>query len=207
MLGVPKGIYHHLDDHSGELVAVEAFSCAPGPQGWRYVADVTGVDGDVLGRVDVTVDARWRQVRVEVRSGGWVVRSGVAGNEVLYMRLPSGEVAPGEEQSIAAAGVTGRSPAFAIGTSRLLSLAPEEKRRVKLLQITEPSAGVRVVDEGWALVDISEHETDDGPLVVRRYEVADLSTGDRKVWSIAGDVVVEGTDLELVDLESPPNQG
>ncbi len=203
---MPKGIYHHLDDHSGELVAIEAFSCAPGPQGWRYVGDVTDEDGQPQGRVDVTVDARWRQVRVEVRSGSWVVRGGVAGNEVVYARLPAGNVAPGEEESAIAAALTGRSPAFAITTSRLLSLSPDEKRRIKLVQVTEPTAGIRVVDEGWALVEVAEHTTEDAPLVVRRYEVADLATGDRKVWSIAGDVVVGGPDLELVELESPPNQ-
>ncbi|MEP7055123.1 MAG: hypothetical protein ABI912_07720 [Actinomycetota bacterium] len=204
---MPKGIYHHLDDHSGELVAVEAFSCAPGPQGWRYVADVTDPDGAALGRVDVTVDAQWRPVRVEVRSGGWLVKAGAAGGEVLYVRLPFGEIAPGDEQSVTAAAVTGRSPAFAVATSRLLALAPpQDKKRIKLLAVTEPSAGVRLVDEGWALVDVSDHETQTGPLVVRRYEVADLATGDRGAWSIAGDVVVEGPHLELVELESPPNQ-
>lgn len=203
---VPKGIYHHLDDHSGELVAVEAFSCAPGPQGWRYVADVTDPDGATFGRVDLTVDATWRPVRVEVRSGGWVVKAGVAGGEVLYVRLPADEVAPGEEETVSAAALTGRSPAFAVATSRLLALAPEEKKRIKLLAVTEPSAGVRVVDEGWSLVEVSEHETETGPLVVRRYEVADLATGDRSEWSIAGDVVLEGPHLELVELESPPNQ-
>lgn len=206
MLGVPNGIYHHLDDHSGQLVAVESFSCAPGPQGWRYVADVTDPGGVPLGRVDLAVDAQWRPVRVEVRSGGWVVRAGVAGGEVLYVRLPAGEVASGDEQSVPAAAVTGRSPAFAIATSRLLALAPQDKRRIKLLAVTEPSAGVRIADEGWSLVDVSEHDTETGPLVVRRYEVADLATGDRAAWSIAGDVVLEGPHVELADLQSPPNQ-
>ena len=206
MHGMPKGIYHHLDDHSGELVAIEAFSCAPGPQGWRYVADVTAPGGATLGRVDLTVDAQGRPVRVEVRSGGWVVRAGAAGGQVIYVRLPAGEVAPGQEQSATAAALTGRSPAFAIATSRLLALAPQDRKRIKLLAVTEPSAGVRLTDEGWALIEVSEHEAETGPLVVRRYEVADLATGDRGTWSIAGDVVLEGPHLELAELESPPNQ-
>jgi hypothetical protein len=203
---VPKGTYHHLDDHSGELVAVETFSCAPGPQGWRYVGDLADPDGAPLGRVDVTVDSRWRQLRVEVRAGSWVIRGGTTGAEVVYVRLPAGELAPGEEQQAAAVAFTGRSPAFAITTSRLLGLELLDKRRLTLLQVTEPSAGTRIVEQGWALVDVTEHESETGPLVVRRYEVADLATGDRQVWSIAGDVVVEGPHLELVDLASPPNQ-
>lgn len=204
---MPKGSYHHLDDHSGALVAVETFSCAPGPQGWRYVGDVADPQGSPLGRVDVTVDARWRQVRVEVRSGSWVVRGGPAGNEVVFARLPAGEIAPGEEQVAKAVAITGRSPAFAITTSGLLALQPMDKRRLTLLEVTEPSAGTRIVDQGWALVDVTEHATETEPLVVRRFEVADLATGDRQVWSIAGDVVLEGPHLELAELESPPNQG
>ena len=203
---MPKGIYHHLDNHSGELVAVERFSCAPGPQGWRYVGDVTDPDGVPIGRVDLTVDALWRPVRAEVRSGGWVVRAGAAGAQILYVRLPADMVASGDEQAVTAAAVTGRSPAFAIATSRLLALAPQDKRRIKLLAVTEPSAGVRLTDEGWALVDVSDHDSGTGPLVVRRYEVADLATGDRGAWSIAGDVVLDGPQIELTELESPPNQ-
>lgn len=203
---MPKGTYHHLDDHTGELVAVEAFSCAPGPQGWRYVGDVADPDGVPMGRVDVTVDALWRQLRVEVRAGSWVVRGGTTGTEVVFVRLPAGELAPGEEQQAAAVAFTGRSPAFAVTTSRLLALDPMEKRRLRLLEVTEPSAGTRVVEQGWALVDVTEHDTETEPLVVRRYEVADLATGDRQVWSIAGDVVLEGPQVALVDLESPPNQ-
>jgi hypothetical protein len=206
MAAVPKGIYHHFDDHSGELVAVETFSCAPGPQGWRYVGDVADPDGALNGRVDVTVDAQWRQLRVEVRAGSWVVRGGVAGAEVVYVRLPADELAPGVEQQATAVAFTGRSPAFAVATSHLLGLALMDKRRLALLEVTEPSAGTRIVEQGWALTDIAEHETETEPLAVRRYEVADLATGDRQVWSVAGDVVVEGPHLELVHLESPPNQ-
>jgi hypothetical protein len=203
---VPKGIYHHLDDHSGELVAVEAFSCAPGPQGWRYVGDVTDPAGGPVGRVDVTVDAQWRSVRTEVRAGSWAVRGGAVGNEVAFVRLPAGEVAPGEEQTAAAVAFTGRSPAFAVVNSRLLALGLLDRRRLKLLEITEPSGGTRAAEQGWALVDVTEHETETEPLVVRRYEVADLATGDRQVWEIAGDVALAGPHLELVELQSPPNQ-
>lgn len=203
---MPKGIYHHLDDHSGELAAIEAFSCAPGPQGWRYVADVTDPDGALLGRVDLTVDAQWRPVRVEVRSGGWVVKAGAAGGEVIYVRLPEGEVAPGEEQATQAVAVTGRSPAFAIATSKLLALEPQDKRRITLLAVTEPSAGVQIAEQGWALVEVEHHDAETEPLVVRRYEVANLATGERSAWSIAGDVVLEGPHIELAELESPPNQ-
>jgi hypothetical protein len=55
-------------------------------------------------------------------------------------------------------------------------------------------------------VDVEEHATDEGPLRVERYEVADLATAERRVVHLAGDVVLEAPGLELADLESPPNQ-
>ena len=73
-----------------------------------------------------------------------------------------------------------------------------------LLRVTEPALLPLDVDEGWALVDVTEHETETAPLPVERYEVADLATAERRVLHIAGDVVLDAPGLELVELESPP---
>jgi hypothetical protein len=190
---VPKGTYLYDDG------AREVFSCAPGVAGWRYVSQTYDAAGDALGRVDVTVDEAWRQVRVQVASGEWTLRGGVVGPDAVWVR---GE---GEEQTQAAAGFTGRSPAFAIVTARLLALDLLDRRRIRLVGISEPALATLPVDEGWALVDVTEHETDLGALPVRRYEVADLTTAERRVVHLAGDVLLEGPGVELVDLESPPN--
>jgi hypothetical protein len=196
---VPRGTYHHLDP-DGSLVGVEVFSCAPGPSGWRYVSQVYLPGGEPAGRVDVTVDDRWRQVRVSVSSGAFDLRGGVAGPDVVWVRDG------GPEQAERAAGFTGRSPAFLVTTARLLGLSPEDRRRVRLVGITEPACVALPVDEGWALVDVTAHDTDTGPLRVERYEVADLATAERRVVHLAGDVVLEAPALELAELESPPNQ-
>ena len=195
---MPRGTYHHLDP-GGELAGVEVFSCAPGPSGWRYVSQLYTPSEEPLGRVDVTVDASWRQVRVQLSYGDWTLRGGVVGPDVVWVR-ESGE------QSLPAVGFTGRSPAFAVATARLLGLSLLDRRRLKLVGVSEPALAALPVDEGWALVDVTTHDTESGPLRVERYEVADLATAERRVVHIAGDVVLEAPGLELVDLESPPNQ-
>jgi hypothetical protein len=205
---VPKGTYHHLDP-GGSLAGVEVFSCAPGPAGWRYVSQTYLSTGEPVGRVDVTVDDAWRQVRVSVSGGGWTLRGGVTvsdtGSDAVWMRVADG-VTSGEEQSLPAVGFTGRSPAFAVVTARLLRLGLLDRKRVRLVGVTEPSLATLPVDEGWALVDVTEHDTDEGALPVERYEVADLATAERRVVHLAGDVVLEVPGLvELADLESPPN--
>ena len=220
---MPRGTYHHLDP-GGSLAGVEVFSCAPGPSGWRYVSQVYDGSSAPLGRVDVTVDDRWRQVRVQVKCGSWTVRGGVAGPEAVWVRaadaLPgtapgappgaspgaSAGGSGGDEQTATAAGFTGRSPAFAVATARLLGLSLLGRRRVRLVAVTEPACLALPVDEGWALVDVTAHDTDSGPLRVERYEVADLATAERRVVHLAGDVVLEAPGVELADLESPPTQ-
>lgn len=197
---MPRGTYHHLDP-DGATVGVEVFSCAPGPSGWRYVSQVYSPDNEPLGRVDVTVDVSWRQVRVQVSLGDLLLRGGVVGPDAVWVR---GEGSP--EQTARAVGFTGRSPAFAVATARLLGLSPLDRRRVRLVGITEPSCAALPVDEGWALVEVTSHDTDAGALRVERYEVADLATAERRVVHLAGDVVLEAPGLELVDLASPPNQ-
>jgi hypothetical protein len=195
---LPKGTYHHLDPH-GTTVGVEVFSCAPGPSGWRYVSQTYDDGGRPLGRLDLTVDSAWRQVRVSVEHGSTLLRAGLVGPEAVWVR--GGD----PERAATAAGFTGASPAFAVVTARLLGLTLLERKRVHLLRVTEPALLPLEVDEGWALVDVTEHETETSPLPVERYEVADLTTAERRVVHVAGDVVLEAPGIELVELESPPN--
>ena len=102
---MPRGLYS-LRDQDGTVVAYERFSCAPGPVGWRYNAQVLAPDARTpTGLVDVTTDASGLQIRVEVRAGGWVVRGGVADGETVWVRTgASGEDA--DEGTAPAAGFT-----------------------------------------------------------------------------------------------------
>ena len=198
---VPRGLYS-LRDHDGTVVAYERFSCAPGPAGWRYHAQVFGPDGRTpTGLVDVTTAASGSQIRVEVRAGGWVVRGGVAGGETVWVRTgASGEGAGADP----AAGFTGRSPGFLVAVARLLGLRPGASSSVRLVALTDPALAPLPVELAWSLTTVEEYPTGVGPLLVERYETADLASGLRAVVHLAGDVVLAATGVELDALDTPP---
>lgn len=186
---MPSGSYL-LSGREG-VWAREDFRCGPGPAGWRYVGERTDpATGAALGRVDLTLDAAGRAVRLLVTGGGWELRGGAAGPDVLWRR---GE----DERTERAAGFTGTSPAYAVACVRLLALAVGDRRRVRLVAVTEPALATRVVDEGWTLTGVDSH---DG-LEVARHEVADLTTGERRVVHLAGDVVVAADGVVLASLD------
>ena len=176
--------------------AVESFSCAAGPAGWRYVG--TGASG----RVDVTLDGAGRQVRVELAAGGWTLRGGVAGREVAWVRAGAGSEPA--ERSAEAAGFAGASPAFLVAAVRLLRLRPGSRARLRLVAVTGAALATRVVEQGWELVGVTSHPTETGPLPVGRYRVADLETGEVGEVHVAGDVVLAAPGVELARLESAP---
>jgi hypothetical protein len=198
---VPKGTYLH-----GDGVA-EEFSCAAGPAGWRYASVLRSGDA-VVGRVDVTLDGGGRQVRVEIAGGGWRLRGGVAGAETVWIRLPDAPAGfarlPGE-RSVAALGLTGRSPAFAVAVARRLRLSAGGSARCRLVAVTEPALGTLVSDQQWRLVGVTEHATETVPLPVARYDVTDLGTSETRTLHLAGDVLVGAPDVELTDLSGPPS--
>ncbi|WP_199486558.1 hypothetical protein [Actinomadura logoneensis] len=108
---MPRGTYLHLEDGTEER-----FQCAPGPGGWRYVASRT--DGT---RLDLVVDSRWRQIRVEIVTPDWWLRGGVTGHGITWVRATSSGQAT--EHSATAAGFLGDSPAFLIATAHHLTSA------------------------------------------------------------------------------------
>ncbi len=187
---MPTGAYL-LSDSDGPY-AVERFTCAPGPAGWRYTASRTDpVTGADLGRLDLTLDDGGRAVRLDVSSGSWEVRGGVTGPSAVWRRGP-------DEHAVEASGFTGTSPAFAVATARLLRLSVGVPVRVRLVRLGDAALAALTVDEGWALTSV------EGDLSVERYEVADLATGGRRVLHLVGDVVVDGTGITLLELETPP---
>jgi hypothetical protein len=188
---VPRGTY---------LLAggvVERFSCAPGPTGWRYVGSSS--DG---GRVDVTLDGGGRQVRVELASGGWLLRGGVAGRETMWVRSSPVEVV---ERSEVASGFAAASPAFLVAATRLLRLQPGSRARLRLVSVAGGALATRAVEQGWELLGITSYPAESAQLPVGRYRVADLDTGEVGEVHVAGDVVLAAPDVELGSLESPPS--
>jgi hypothetical protein len=200
---VPRGLYS-LRDRDGAVVAYERFSCAPGPVGWRYNAQVLAADGRTpTGLVDVTTDASGLQIRVEVRAGGWVVRGGVADGETVWVRTGASGEDTGEDTA-PAAGFTGRSPGFLVAVARLLGLRTGTSSRVRLVALTEPALAPVPVEVAWSLSTVEEYPTEVGPLPVERYQTADLASGQPAAVQLAGDVVLAATGVELDALDTPP---
>lgn len=193
---MPEGAYRHDDG------TVEAFRCAAGPAGWRYV----GTTPD--GRVDLTVDSRWRQVRVEVTAGGWVLRGGVSGADTGWVRAAASGasgVSAAQEHSARAGGFFGRSPAFLVATARALGLVVGGTARVLLQEITEPALGVRGTEQEWALTAVDQHPigpSGGGILAVQQWRIAEVATGAATTLHLCGDIVLAGPGVELTGLSS-----
>ncbi|MBC9716658.1 hypothetical protein H9Y04_29410 [Streptomyces sp. TRM66268-LWL] len=201
---MPRGRYSLHDPHDHTPLGEEHFHCAPGPSGWRYVSQLTSPAGDFTGSVDLAVDELGRPIRLELHTSDWQVR-GAAIDGVTWVRTdPTGEHAT--EGNVRAHAFSGASPSFLIATARLLRLTPDSpSKRVRLVRFTDPVLAPRTLDQSWSLLKSETHATDNGPLAVDEYQVADLDTGEQHTVHIAGDVVLAAPGLELEDLESPPS--
>ncbi|MET7906664.1 hypothetical protein ABZS86_36580 [Streptomyces sp. NPDC005355] len=201
---MPRGRYSLHDPHDHAALGEEHFHCAPGPSGWRYVAQRTAPSGDHAGSVDLTLDELGRPIRVELHAASWQVR-GAALDGVTWVRTdPSGQHAA--EGNVRAHSFTGASPAFLVAVSRLLRLEPgAPATRVRLVAFTDPVLAPRTLDQSWALLDRTVHTTEAGQLAVDEYQVSELDTGERHAIHIAGDVVLAAPGIELEELESPPS--
>lgn len=189
---MPSGTYLHLDED-----LEERFQCAPGPGGWRYTSMRT--DGV---RLDLVVDARWRQIRVELVTPEWWLRGGVTGPELAWVRA-AGET--GTEHGERASGFVSDSPGFLIAVARSLELDENAQADVRLVRLSGTALSALTAMWRWRLAGTSSHETGTEPLRVSEYEVTDLSTGEVETVHLAGDVVLAAPGIELTALESPPS--
>jgi hypothetical protein len=110
-----------------------------------------------------------------------VLRGGTVGPDVLWRRGDA-------EHEAVADGFTGTSQAYAIAIVRRLDLAVGDRRRLRLVAVTEPVLATRLVDEEWART------------AAARWEVADLATGERRWLRLEQGLVVEGTQTTLTRL-------
>jgi hypothetical protein len=213
---MPTGRYSLHDPHDDTPLGDERFSCAPGPSGWRYVSSTFAPDGTPDGSVDLTLDSLGRPVRLQLRAGAWQIRGGLM-DGLSWVRTPL-DMDPDTtaehttDGNAHAHAFTGRSPAFALAAARILRAAPGGLRpgaatRLRLVALAHPVLAARTLDQGWTYEGSEAHPTDNGPLTVERYTVADLETGEQSTLHIAGDVLLAAPGVELEDLDTPPNQG
>ncbi|QCX77007.1 hypothetical protein C9F11_16750 [Streptomyces sp. YIM 121038] len=201
---MPRGRYSLHDPHDHTPLAEEHFQCAPGPSGWRYVAQRTAPSGDHTGSVDLAVDELGRPIRLELNASGWHVRA-AALDGVTWVRTDA-TGAHATENNAPAHAFTGTSPAFLVATARLLRLTPDSPAtRVRLVAFTDPVLAPRTLDQSWALLTREAHATDNGPLTVDEYQVTALDTGEQHTVHLSGDVVLAAPGIELEHLESPPS--
>jgi hypothetical protein len=191
---VPGGSYRYADGRT------ETFATVGAPAGWSYV----GQRDDGV-RVELTVDSRWRPVRCEIMTDRWRVRGGSLGRQLMWVRSAADGSAPVEDAA-EAAGFLAESPAFLVVLPRLLSLPLKGSAWVRMVTLWQPLLAPQVVERGWTLEAVDDHETPSGPLVVERYRVDDRATGEHTMVQLAGDVVLEGPGVTLDDLDGAPNQ-
>jgi len=189
---VPRGVYHLAG-------RPEAFSCAPGPAGWRYVSSA----------LDLACDSGFGVVRFEVRAEGLTVRGGVVhsddGGRVLGW---TGTDGVSRHTDVLA--VDGPSPGHLVALCRMVAAPGESTARRALtgLRFEPPSLGGLVVRRVVSRVSAQVHEAPAGDLLVETWHVDDPDTGVRREVHLAGDVVLAATGdpaIELASLESPPS--
>ncbi|MET8983682.1 hypothetical protein ABZX85_49805 [Streptomyces sp. NPDC004539] len=201
---MPRGRYSLHDPHDHTPLGEEHFQCAPGPSGWRYVAQRTTPAGGHSGSVDLALDDLGRPIRLELHAGGWQIRAAALDGVTWVRTDPTG--AEATEGNAPAHAFTGTSPAFLVATARLLRLTPSPSAtRIRLVSFTDPVLAPRTTDQSWALVNSEAHATDNGPLTVDEYQVTALDTGERHTVHLAGDVVLSAPGIELEDLATPPS--
>jgi hypothetical protein len=213
---MPTGEYLLSDPHDGALLAVERFRCAAGPVGWRYVATrhlpgTAGAAESVVGKIDVTVDARWRQLRVEIATGGWLVRGGLTADGFAWVRRPEDGTGEVEEHVEAAAGFTMTSggaaafasPAFLVCAARFAALAPEGQADLRLVGLTPPGLAATTVRQRWRLDGRTTHRSDGAEVLVDDFTVLDLDLGSGGPVHLAGDVVLAAPGVDLAELAEP----
>lgn len=191
---MPRGVY--------EVAGVpEAFSCAPGPAGWRYVSDT----------LDLTCDAGFAVLRFTVRGASAAATGRRAvlddGSALLSWSGPD-EIT----RHSAVRAVDGVSPGHLVALCRLVSSpgAAPVTGAVAALLVRAPSFGGLLVRRRLARVGARAHQAPGGALLVETWHLDDPDTGERRVVHLAGDVVLAASggadgDVELVDLESPPS--
>lgn len=179
----------------------EAFSCAPGPAGWRYASDV----------LDLVCDSRFRTARVQVTAADARVRGGRTvledGTPVLTWLATSD---PSTERHAVADAVEVASPGALVALARRVSGPGEGPVTLDLaaVRFEPPRLAGLSVRLRVSRVGAERHDA----LLAECWHVDDLDAGTRTALYLAGDVVLwaardghEPWEVELEALDGPPS--
>lgn len=195
---MPRGTYHLAG-------RPEAFSCAPGPAGWRFVS----------AALDLACDTGFRPVRfaitgpgaTQLRGGGLRLDDGAP--VLVWARSDAVD----DEKVSAAAGLLTASPGSLVALVRGVA-APGEGRAsadVPALRVAPDASGARLVRLRVERLGAERHEAPRGALLDETWRLTDVDTADASELHVAGDVVLHATvgvlddEVELADLDGPPS--
>jgi hypothetical protein len=122
--------------------------------------------------------------------GGWVLRGGAAGNSLLWVRRPADHPERGVEHSVEAHGFFGDSPGFWIALSRV-SRPQIDHAQLRVVEVSGAALATRTMD--LRVTATAEDE-------VTRYEATAVDTGESRTAYLAGEIVVAGDEIELLEL-------
>ena len=179
-------------DGEGHPVGTEEFRCAPGPAGWRYVAQITTAEPEPHDEVvDLVADAGWRPIRsrIETSSHRLLLE---AEPERLRGDLDGAplSLAWGPERHL-----DYLSPAYNAVTARRLDGTTE----IDVVFLEPVTCVPRDERQLYELRGGEEVATPVGRFSATRWRYTALSTGwSRDLW-VAGDVVVRYEGLFELD--------
>ena len=170
-------------DGDGSPVGSEAFRCAPGPMGWRYVADIrTRLPSPREGTVDLVVDGAWRPARVRIATGEHEVVLTRQGDRLSGTR----DGLPVELAFAPGAHLDHPSPAFNAVTAMRLSGTAE----IDVVCLAAVTLEPRPERQRYEDLGDEEVATPAGRFAARRWRFTALSTGwSRDLW-IASDLTI-----------------
>ncbi|GAB2685486.1 hypothetical protein [Thalassiella azotivora] len=187
----------------------EAFSCAPGPAGWRYVSDAA----------DLACDAAFVPVRFRVGPGPDPATAAIGeratlddGRRALVWTCPAD---PDRRRVTSLRPLDGGSPGLLVALLRAVAGPGDQPRAatVPVLRLDGPGFAGLAGRRSVRRLGATRHDAPDGALLAEEWAVDDPDAGTRLVAHLAGDVLLaaEGSDaagavtVEVTSLDGPPS--
>jgi len=196
---MPTGRYVVMDG-SGKPVGTEDFRCAPGPAGWRYVAEIQTSEPEPHAEsVDLVVDAGWHPIRNHIRTDAHELILSAHGDRLVGTRDGEPIETPWGPQTH----LDYLSPCYKAVTARRLADTTE----IGVVFVEPVVCEPRMERQRYELLGDEEVATPVGRFAARRWRYTALSSGwSRDLW-VAGDVVLAYEGLFALERYEPGASG